>query len=228
MDNEIEQLAREYKGINNKGNSENTLAPLDNIKWIMEFMVSKGYRKTQPESSGLEQEKQTRIKYQEIVYKICSFFDEYVFIDNRHSVSRCTIDTVVDKVKELKKGQPKNDLEPLYIECVGICEECDAVFNCQEMNPDGKWGHTCKAKKYKEEHRCESYLNKYSKFGHKKTDIKVPSVAEMIDIVDKFYIKGAEENGSTSLSNILPRHSLRNAMECIHSLLSVAVGKDGK
>ena len=49
---------------------------------------------------------------------------------------------------------------------VWICEECNQVFANEEKVKDcakGLWGHICKAKKYKEEHRCESYLEPYCK-----------------------------------------------------------------
>lgn len=53
----------------------------------------------------LEEEKSVRIKYQDIVYKICALFDETVFIGDRPSTSRCTTDTVVEKVKQFKKSK---------------------------------------------------------------------------------------------------------------------------
>lgn len=47
---------------------------------------------------------------------------------------------------------------------VWICEECHANFTDKEIWDDqrrGEWGHICRMKKYKEEHRCESYLESY-------------------------------------------------------------------
>jgi hypothetical protein len=58
--------------------------------------------------------------------------------------------------KMISKG---NNLERIW-----ICEECNCMFTEDEVIKDessGKWGHICKAKKYKEEHRCESYLKPY-------------------------------------------------------------------
>lgn len=47
---------------------------------------------------------------------------------------------------------------------IGICEECEKVFHEHELTDDGHWGHMCKAKKnHTQEHRCESYINKYVK-----------------------------------------------------------------
>lgn len=46
-------------------------------------------------------------------------------------------------------------------EYIGVCEECSALFRYPELLPDGEWGHVCKMKKYKEEHRCESYRMLY-------------------------------------------------------------------
>lgn len=47
---------------------------------------------------------------------------------------------------------------------VFVCEECKCLFTDEEIRKDVddiKWGHICKAKKYKKEHRCESYLTAY-------------------------------------------------------------------
>lgn len=47
---------------------------------------------------------------------------------------------------------------------VFICEECNVVFTDKEIRKDmqgDKWGHVCKAKKYKKECRCESYLKAF-------------------------------------------------------------------
>lgn len=48
------------------------------------------------------------------------------------------------------------------------CEECHCVFEKDVRKEDGKWGHLCRARNYKEEHRCESYLQKYSLQGNGK------------------------------------------------------------
>lgn len=45
--------------------------------------------------------------------------------------------------------------------CILVCEECMALFSWKEITPDGKWGHICKMKKYREEHRCESFIDTY-------------------------------------------------------------------
>lgn len=45
-----------------------------------------------------------------------------------------------------------------------ICEECGCKFSDCEIRKDvsaKKVGHICKEKKYKYEHRCESYLIAY-------------------------------------------------------------------
>lgn len=45
-----------------------------------------------------------------------------------------------------------------------VCEECDCVFADEEIRRDmatNKWGHSCKAKKFKKEVRCESHLESY-------------------------------------------------------------------
>jgi len=58
----------------------------------------------------------------------------------------------------MKTDKPENPKR------IWVCEECNAIFTDEEVRKcmsDGKWGHTCKAKKYKEEHRCESYCQKY-------------------------------------------------------------------
>lgn len=44
------------------------------------------------------------------------------------------------------------------------CGECPAIFSEEDLRTDAetkKWGHVCKCKKYKTEHRCESYLTPY-------------------------------------------------------------------
>ena len=54
-----------------------------------------------------------------------------------------------------------NELHP---DCIYMCEECEATFSHDvRKDDDGKWGHICKAKNFREEHRCESFLNKYVK-----------------------------------------------------------------
>ena len=51
----------------------------------------------------------------------------------------------------------------LKLDTIKICEECRAVFRDQkELEGQGGWGHVCKQKKYKEEHRCESYCDVYT------------------------------------------------------------------
>ena len=54
-----------------------------------------------------------------------------------------------------------NDKAELKPEEIKRCEECCAVFEPKELAQDGKWGHVCRAKNFRKEHRCESYLNKY-------------------------------------------------------------------
>ena len=44
---------------------------------------------------------------------------------------------------------------------IWVCEECHRVFIKGEICPDNKWGHLCKMKAYKNEHRCESYLESF-------------------------------------------------------------------
>lgn len=44
-----------------------------------------------------------------------------------------------------------------------LCEECRNILSWKDIPPDGKWGHICRAKKYKQEHRCESYTEQYVK-----------------------------------------------------------------
>ena len=56
------------------------------------------------------------------------------------------------KLKELKIRE---------YEWIGICEECRVKFESDELERDSKPGHKCKMKKYREEHRCESYIHKY-------------------------------------------------------------------
>lgn len=49
---------------------------------------------------------------------------------------------------------------------VYVCEECNHILTAKEIQDDnasGKWGHTCKSKKYRKECRCESYLQPYTK-----------------------------------------------------------------
>lgn len=49
-------------------------------------------------------------------------------------------------------------------ERIFVCEECQAVFSDKEIRKDvalGKWGHICKEKKFKKEHRCESFLRAF-------------------------------------------------------------------
>ena len=49
-------------------------------------------------------------------------------------------------------------------ERIGICQECYKIFQNDELRNDGRWGHMCKVKRnYTEEHRCESYIQKYVK-----------------------------------------------------------------
>lgn len=50
------------------------------------------------------------------------------------------------------------------VERVFICEDCQVVFTDEEIRRDidsRKWGHLCKEKKYKKEHRCESFLRAF-------------------------------------------------------------------
>jgi hypothetical protein len=49
-------------------------------------------------------------------------------------------------------------------DCIGLCEECLKMFTPDEMRRDSlscKWGHLCKEKNFKQEHRCESYIKLY-------------------------------------------------------------------
>jgi len=59
-------------------------------------------------------------------------------------------------------NKPENKLR------LWVCEECPAIFGDTEIrsdqmvaNFDKKWGHECKAKKYRAETRCESHLIPY-------------------------------------------------------------------
>lgn len=84
-----------------------------------------------------EEEKQIRIKYQDIVYKICTLFDEDVFRDDgSHSLTRCTIDEVVEKVKMLKRD-PKDvqGLVPLNSKEVEHAIYCLKVSNIVKNRP---------------------------------------------------------------------------------------------
>ena len=71
------------------------------------------------------------------------------------------IDYTVALSTTLKPSWTSEELDKVW-----ICEECNQVFANEEKVKDcakGLWGHICKAKKYKEEHRCESYLEPYCK-----------------------------------------------------------------
>lgn len=49
-------------------------------------------------------------------------------------------------------------------ERIFVCEECNKTFSDEEIRKDvleKKWGHICKAKKFRKECRCESYLTAY-------------------------------------------------------------------
>ena len=53
-------------------------------------------------------------------------------------------------------------------ERIWVCEECNVVFTEDEVMKDReivRWGHLCKQKKYKKEHRCEAYLKTYTPTG---------------------------------------------------------------
>ena len=57
----------------------------------------------------------------------------------------------------------ENTPESLYR--IWVCEECNRTFQDDEARKDcaqGKWGHSCKAKAYKRETRCESHLEPYT------------------------------------------------------------------
>lgn len=54
-------------------------------------------------------------------------------------------------------GRMKKDTN----EYIAVCEECNKIFFFDELQEDGKWGHLCKEKKFKKEHRCESYRKLY-------------------------------------------------------------------
>ena len=47
-------------------------------------------------------------------------------------------------------------------ECMWKCEECSAIFE-EDVRRSKDWGHICKAKNFYKEHRCESYLDKYTR-----------------------------------------------------------------
>lgn len=42
-----------------------------------------------------------------------------------------------------------------------VCEECNKILKRSELLQDDKWGHICKLKNYRTEHRCESYITDY-------------------------------------------------------------------
>lgn len=46
-----------------------------------------------------------------------------------------------------------------------VCEECKKILSLQDIapNPRWAWGHVCRARKYRKEHRCESYVETYEK-----------------------------------------------------------------
>jgi len=67
----------------------------------------------------VELEKDTRIKYQDIVYKICALFDT--------PKEKCTIDIVVDKIKQLQEKW-KNELG----NC--ICMDCGKIIKTTEQS----------------------------------------------------------------------------------------------
>lgn len=77
-------------------------------------------------------EKTIRIKYQDIVYAICQLFDEHQ--------NPCTIDVVVDKVKQLqiKPKTPASDSNcpdhpngHIFVKC----DEWDATCTCGAIEP---------------------------------------------------------------------------------------------
>ncbi len=75
----------------------------------------------------------------------------------------CEHDWAINSFKEIqckKCGEvnERPDLIPLEADCIGLCEECERVFDSKEMKKDDKWGHVCKKKNYEVEHRCESYI----------------------------------------------------------------------
>jgi len=54
--------------------------------------------------------------------------------------------------------------KPENPERIWVCEECNAIFSDEEIRKcesKKEWGHTCKARKYKIENRCDSYCKKY-------------------------------------------------------------------
>jgi hypothetical protein len=45
-----------------------------------------------------------------------------------------------------------------------VCEECNVVFADEEIRRfigNTLWGHPCKMREYKKEHRCEAFLKAY-------------------------------------------------------------------
>ena len=63
-----------------------------------------------------------------------------------------------------KEGMERKVTSSPDTDRIFVCEECQQVFSHEEILADackGEWGHKCKMKKYKEEHRCESYLRPY-------------------------------------------------------------------
>lgn len=48
-------------------------------------------------------------------------------------------------------------------ECILLCQECKNILKPEDVIKDGRWGHVCREKKFRREHRCESYVETYEK-----------------------------------------------------------------
>lgn len=48
-------------------------------------------------------------------------------------------------------------------EIILLCEECRSLLSWKDITPDGKCGHVCRMKKYRQEHRCESFIEEYTR-----------------------------------------------------------------
>lgn len=137
-----------------------------------------------PEASELEQEKKIRIKYQYIVYKICALFDNDVFKNGKYSVERCTIDTVLERVKELKQSisspsEVKNS--GLISKWTHVLCNCGGTMNCITIDPE--YGSN--------DFECDICKNKFSVWlteeEQKSTPAKkeLPSEQSIADIIFK-------------------------------------------
>jgi hypothetical protein len=78
-----------------------TQEELNNIKETVNYknpLVKDLVDTIEVQQQEIEQEKQTRIKYQDIVYLICQMFDTW----NERGRDRCTVDEIVGRVAFLK------------------------------------------------------------------------------------------------------------------------------